>query len=277
MLELEGSIWFRSGSRDWGGAERIALLAAIGDHGSITAAARAVGLSYKAAWDAIDAMNNSAGEPLVERAAGGKGGGGTMLTPRALRLIHTYRELEQEHRAFLAHLATVGSRLAAEDAVGAGAGGALDDLHLMRRMMIKTSARNKLFGKVSDVQAGAVNDQVTLSLAGGQRIVSTVTHESVVALGLAPGSEAFALIKASSVMIGLPEPGMKLSARNQLPGVVARVVPGAVNIEVVIDLDGGGTVAAIVTNAGAAELGLAEGTRALAIFKASSVILGTID
>ena len=47
MLELQGAIWFRSGSQDWGGKDRIALLAAIGEHGSITAAARAVGISYK--------------------------------------------------------------------------------------------------------------------------------------------------------------------------------------------------------------------------------------
>jgi molybdate transport system regulatory protein len=106
--------------------------------------------------------------------------------------------------------------------------------------------------------------------------VSTITHESVETLGLAPGAEAFALVKASSVLIGLPDPGMRLSARNQLPGVVARVVPGAVNAEIVLDLDGGGTVAAIITNGSLADLGLKEGVRALAIFKASSVILGTM-
>jgi len=263
MLELEGAIWFRSGSRDWGGHDRIALLAAIGEHGSITAAAKAVGLSYKAAWDAIDAMNNSAGEPLVVRAAGGKGGGGTRLTARAERLIRTYRALEEEHRRFVAHLGRLGEAAA-------------DDLHLMQRFMVKTSARNKLFGKVAQIRGGAVNDEVTLALAGGQQIVATITHESVESLALAPGVEAFALVKASSVLVGLPEPGMRLSARNQLPGVVSRVVPGAVNTEIVLELDGGGTVAAIVTHASASELGLAPGVPALAIFKASSVILGTM-
>ncbi|MGT2495219.1 winged helix-turn-helix domain-containing protein [Cupriavidus basilensis] len=72
MLELDGAIWFRSGSQDWGGRERIALLAVIGEHERLDARRRGqrrAGLSYKAAWDAIDAMNNSAGEPLVVRAA----------------------------------------------------------------------------------------------------------------------------------------------------------------------------------------------------------------
>lgn len=263
MLELQGAIWFRSGSQDWGGKDRIALLAAIGAHGSITAAARAVGISYKAAWDAIDAMNNSAGEPLVVRAAGGKGGGGTRLTARGEQLIRTYRALEDEHRRFVAQLSRLGE-------------GAADDIHLMRRMMIKTSARNKLFGRVASVKGGAVNDEVVLELAGGQRIVATITHESVETLELAEGVEAFALIKASSVLVGLPDPGLRLSARNQLAGVVARVMPGAVNAEVVIELDGGGTVAAIVTNSSVEALGLQAGVAAVAIFKASSVILGIV-
>ncbi|MGO4307369.1 TOBE domain-containing protein [Cupriavidus sp. RAF12] len=267
MLELEGAIWFRAGAQDWGGKDRIALLAAIGEHGSITAAARAVGISYKAAWDAIDAMNNSAGEPLVLRAAGGKGGGGTRLTDRAERLIRTYRAMAEEHQRFVAWLGKVGSTLSDADA---------DDIHLMKRFMIQTSARNKLFGRVESVRGGAVNDEITLALPGGQRIVSTITHESVETLGLVAGAEAFALVKASSVMIGLPDPGVRLSARNQLPGVVSRVVPGAVNAEVVLDLDGGGTVAAIITNTALTDLGLAEGMQALAIFKASSVILGTM-
>jgi len=264
MLELDGTIWFRAGARDWGGRDRIALLAAIGEHGSITAAARAVGLSYKAAWDAIDNMNNSAGEPLVVRAAGGKGGGGTRLTERAERLIRTFRALEAEHRRFLAHLGKAGGL----------AEGTQDDLQLMRRIMVRTSARNKLAGKVETIRAGAVNDEVTLALPGGQKIVSTITHESVETLELAPGGDAFALIKASSVLVALPDPGMRLSARNQLPAVVSRVVPGAVNAEVVMELDGGGTVAAIVTQESAKSLGLAEQVRVVALFKASSVILG---
>ncbi|WP_454734887.1 TOBE domain-containing protein [Cupriavidus necator] len=263
MLELQGAIWFRSGSQDWGGKDRIALLAAIGEQGSITAAARAVGISYKAAWDAIDAMNNSAGEPLVVRAAGGKGGGGTRLTARGEQLIRTYRALEGEHRRFLAQLSRLGE-------------GAAEDIHLMRRMMIKTSARNKLFGRVASVRGGAVNDEVVLELPGGQQVVATITHESVETLELAEGVEAFALIKASSVLVGLPDPGMRLSARNQLPGVVSRVMPGAVNAEVVIELDGGGTIAAIVTNGSVEALGLQVGVPAVAVFKASSVILGVV-
>ena len=68
--------------------------------------------------------------------------------------------------------------------------------------------------------------------------------------------------------------GAKFSARNRLTGKVSRLVPGAVNTEVVIDLNGGGSVAAIITNESRSALALAEGATATAIFKASSVIVG---
>ncbi len=264
MLELDGSIWFRSGTQNWGGKNRIDLLAQIDATGSITAAARAVGMSYKGAWDAIDAMNNLAGEPLVLRAAGGKGGGGTRLTDRARSLIATFRALESEHRKFMENLTRAGLTTTG-------------DIDLMRRFMLKTSARNKLLGTVMEIRAGAVNDEILLRIAGGHVVTATITRDSTQELALAPGKEALALIKASSVIVGAPGPGLRLSARNQLPGTIAAVRTGAVNSEILIDLEGGTTLAAIVTNDSATELGLGDGAPAVAIFKASSVILGVLD
>lgn len=264
MLELDGSIWFRSGAQTWGGKNRIDLLSQIDATGSITAAARAVGMSYKGAWDAIDAMNNLAGEPLVLRAAGGKGGGGTQLTDRARRLIATFRALEAEHRKFMDNLTRAGL-----DASG--------DIDLMRRFMLKTSARNKFLGTVVEIRTGAVNDEILLRIAGGHTIAATITRESTAELGLEPGKEAIALVKASNVIVGAPGPGLRLSARNQLQGTISAVRPGAVNSEILIAMEGGATMVAIVTNESATDLGLDAGAPAVAIFKASSVILGVLD
>lgn len=264
MLELDGSIWFRSGAQTWGGKNRIDLLSQIDATGSITAAARAVGMSYKGAWDAIDAMNNLAGEPLVLRAAGGKGGGGTQLTDRARRLIATFRALEAEHRKFMENLTRAGL-----DPSG--------DIDLMRRFMLKTSARNKFLGTVIEIRTGAVNDEIRLRIAGGLTIAATITRESTAELGLAPGKDAIALVKASNVIVGAPGPGLRLSARNQLQGTISAVRPGAVNSEILIAMDGGATMVAIVTNESAKDLGLDVGSPAVAIFKASSVILGVLD
>lgn len=264
-LELHGKLWLAAGGRQLGGSDRIALLAAIATHGSITQAAKAVGMSYKGAWDAVEAMNNLAGAPLVERLAGGKGGGGTRLTERGVQLVAQFRRMEEIHRRFVEQLA----RQQGADGVPG-----IDDINLLQVLNMKTSARNQFLGTVETVTRGAVNDEVVLSIVGGQRIVAVVTHESAESLGLVPGARAFALVKASSVIVAVAAEGVRLSARNQLAGTVARVVPGAVNAEVTIALPGGGTIAATVTQGSAAMLELAAGMPATALFKASSVIVG---
>lgn len=260
-IELRGTVWMTVGDENFGGPGRVALLARIAECGSITQAAKAMKMSYKAAWDAIDTMNNLAGEPLVERLTGGKGGGGTRLTARGAQLVGNFKLVEQVHREFVEQLnrRTVGIA---------------DDLSLMKRLNMKTSARNQFFGTVSCVRQGAVNDEITLEIAGGQKIVAIVTRESAENLGLRQGAPAFALIKSSSVIVMTDDQGAKFSARNRLAGTVSRVVPGAVNTEVVIGLPGGGSVAAIITNESCHTLELAVGTTATAMFKASSVILG---
>lgn len=71
--------------------------------------------------------------------------------------------------------------------------------------MLKLSARNMLKGTVREIKQGAVNSEVTLELPGGQSIVSIITKSSVERLGLAVGREAYAVIKASSVMLAVDE------------------------------------------------------------------------
>ena len=138
---------------------------------------------------------------------------------------------------------------------------------------MRSSARNQFVGTVSAVRAGAVHDEIELTVGGGHAIVAVVTHESTERLGLAVGGAAFALVKASSVVLVGDSGTTLLSARNQLAGTVVSVQPGAVNAEVEIDA-GGLRMVAIVTQASARALGLAPGAPALAVFKASSVIVG---
>lgn len=260
-IALEGTVWMTVGGAHLGGTNRVELLAALAHGGSITAAAKAVGLSYKAAWDAIDTMNNLAGEPLVERVTGGKGGGGTRLTARGAQLVANFKTIEQVHHDFLERL-------------NRQAGAVVDDFALFSRFKMNTSARNQFFGTVTRVTRGAVNDEIELTIAGGQQLIAIVTRESTENLGLAPGRQAFALIKSSSVIVMTGGAGARLSARNQLAGIVTRLTRGAVNAEVVIELAGGGNVAATITNDSLETLGLEQGGTATALFKASSVILG---
>ncbi|CAG9213001.1 Molybdenum transport protein ModE [Paraburkholderia tropica] len=270
-LGVGGSVWFQAGAQMLGGASRIALLAAIRETGSITGAAKAVGMSYKGAWDTIDAMNNLAGEPLVVRAAGGKGGGGTTLTPRALRLIDTYGAIEREHRRFLERAAQ------AVSALGGAPDGASGDLAVLGRFGLRTSARNQLYGTVTALVRGAVNDEVSIALPGGQTLAAIVTRESAESLGLAVGSDVVALVKASSVLLvagGADGEAARLSTRNRLGGTVSALRRGEVNAEVRLELAGGVVIAAIVTDASVVALGLDVGVAATAAFKASSVLLG---
>lgn len=138
---------------------------------------------------------------------------------------------------------------------------------------MRTSARNQFTGTIADVKHGAVNDEVTLRTEHGLEIVAVITHGSAASLGLAAGKPAFALVKASSVIVMVDVNSNQVSARNCIAGTVSAVTKGAVNAEVTIGA-GDAQVAAIVTNESVDRLGLASGKPATAIFKASSVIIG---
>ncbi|MDR6477016.1 molybdopterin-binding protein [Paraburkholderia sp. GV068] len=138
---------------------------------------------------------------------------------------------------------------------------------------MKTSARNQFEGEVVQLTHGAVNDEVTLRTVDGLDIVAIITHGSAKTLGLAAGKQAFALVKASSVIVMVDVSKDQVSARNCIAGTVTAVTTGAVNSEVTIGA-GSAQIAAIVTNESVERLGLAVGQAATAIFKASSVIVG---
>ncbi|WP_175672733.1 TOBE domain-containing protein [Burkholderia ambifaria] len=139
---------------------------------------------------------------------------------------------------------------------------------------MRSSARNQFAGQINAVKPGAVNDEITLRTPDGLDIVAVITHGSVASLGLAAGTKAFALVKASSVIVMVDVDSSKVSARNCIAGTVSSIAKGAVNSEVVIQAAGGAEIVAIVTNDSVDRLGLASGKPASAIFKASSVIVG---
>lgn len=268
-LSLEASLVLSLGGEKLGGELRLALLREIGALGSISQAAKAVGLSYKAAWDAVEQMNNVAGQPLLERSAGGRGGGSTRLTARGEQLVARHARLQALHQRFVQQLSAEGGELG-------------QDFPLLRMLTMRTSARNQFLGRISACTRGAVNDELLLALPGGAELVAIISHESTEQLGLQVGAEAFALVQAGAVMIARPPPdgasqgaGLRLSARNQLRGTVAALRAGAVNAELLVDIGGGQTLAATITQTSLDELGLAEGDAVLALFKASSVILGS--
>ena len=281
-LGLGGLLWVTAGGANLGGPGRMALLRAVHEHGSITRAARAFGMSYKAAWEAVDAMNTLAGEPLVARTTGGRGGGSTQLTPRGLRLVQRYAQIEEVHRRFLARLDDLTLDLEREFSL-------LDVLNL------RTSARNQFLCSVTEVQAaeGEVNERIGLTLPAGARLVATITAPSRQALALRPGVAVVALVKASAVSVleagkgaprrgsapGTRSPAASPDGHNRLPAAVLAVEPGGGQVQVTLALTGPDpqpTLVAVVPEAHAGALGLAAGTPVRASIDPASVILGVL-
>ena len=243
---------------------RIRLLEAIDTLGSISKAARSVPLSYKGAWEAIDEMNNLADHPLVVRSTGGLNGGGTALTDYGRQVIALYRTLESEYQAML-------------DRVTKAMGdNRIDDVRqfhqLLKRLSMKTSARNQFAGPITALRKGDVDVEVSLQLDGDNELHAVVTRESAESLGLQIGMEINALVKSSSILL-LTDPGMRTSARNQLWGKVSHISKGAVSTEVTVTIPSGKSLCAVVTPSSQENMGLEISTPVCAVFKASSVIL----
>lgn len=250
------------------GDTRIRLLEAIDRHGSISQAAKAVPLSYKAAWDAVDEMNNVAEQTLVERSIGGRHGGGTRLTDYGRRLIAMYRAIELEYQDALQRLAErLGDTSTAE---------VRHFQALLRRTSIGTSAGNQFVGPVVAMREGEVSFEVSLRLDAEHELCAILSRESAETMDLSIGREVHAFVNASSVILST-DPKLRTTARNQLWGIVSRVHDGPVNSAVAIALSDGRTVKSIITCESVRRLGLAQGTAACALFEASSVLLANLD
>lgn len=240
------------------GQEVLELLRAIHSCGSINQAARAVGMSYKAAWERIEALNNLSAQDLVRRRAGG--GGGTFLTEEGLLFLQRATQVQEKLGILLSFLCAESKET-------------LHAMTTLRRLQMQISARNMWLGTVAKIETGAVNSVVNVTLSGGETVVSMITDNSVQRLGLSVGSEVMAVVKASSVMLGLDIDPQKISARNILAGTVKRIEKGAVNDVVTMELAGGNTLTSVITSNSVQRLGLAEGMRIVAVIKASDVML----
>lgn len=269
-VSLTGKLVLDTAMGSFLGDKRIRLLEAIAAHGSILQAAKAVPMAYKAAWDAVDDMNNVAPEPLVLRATGGRHGGGSELTAFGRRLIAFYRALEQESQAALARLSGLLAQRGEPDIA--------EFRQVLRRLSMKTSARNQFAGPIHAIRTGMVESEVILKLGPALKLTAIVTNQSAQNLGLAEGREVMAFVKASSIVLMVDDEGAHISARNRFRGQVLQIHHGPVNAEVTIGLPGGHHVlTAVVTAPSVERMGLAAGQPVTAIFKASSVFLVSTD
>lgn len=187
-MKIDGRFWFTKENESFLGAGRIELLERIDTTGSINAAAKEMKMSYKAAWERINGMNALADNPLIERITGGRGGGGTKLTPYAHELIKTYKRFNELHREFINRFSQAGSdpeRL----------------VRILSRTFLTTSARNQFTSTIKSIETHNLQATITLSLSSIDTLKSTISLKSVTNMGLQIGSEAYAIIKSSDITI----------------------------------------------------------------------------
>lgn len=241
---------------------RIALLKQIEQTGSISQGAKNAGISYKSAWDAINEMNTLSEQTLVDRATGGKGGGGAILTRYGQRLIQLYDLLAQiQQKAF--------DVLSDDDALP------LDSLlAAISRFSLQTSARNQWFGTVTARDRDQVQQHVDILLADGTtRLKVAITAQSGERLGLDEGKEVLVLLKAPWVNITQDAEQAK-EADNQLHGAISHISRGEEQSEVLMTLPDGQVLCATIPLAEAADL--KEGAYVTAYFNADRVIIATL-
>ena len=256
--ELDAELLIRVNGELLANAKRIELLRQIQQLENLTKAAKLAGYSYKGAWDAMDQMATLSGGELIERFAGGKGGGRTKLTERGRQLLQNFTLVQDEHRRFITRLNTLANGLAGDYASRA-------------ETAMKTSVRNQFAGLIVSIAPGPVNDEVGILVNGMQILTASITHESCRDLKLDVGSKVFALIKASSVTLSASDAPRE---RNHFLCQVDSVVHGAQKSEVVVSVGQGLQLVSTMTHADINGLVLEPGTAVIASFEPSSVIIG---
>ncbi|MEZ3497944.1 molybdenum-dependent transcriptional regulator [Pantoea sp. KPR_PJ] len=259
-MQAELSLSIRLQQKLFADPRRMALLKRIRETGSISQGAKLAGISYKSAWDAINEMNQLADETLVERATGGKGGGGAHLTRYGERLIQLFHLLEQiQQKAFDA---------LQNDAVP------LDSLlATIARFSLQTSARNQLFGTVVTHDDRQVVQHLRVRLADGATDLNVaLTQRSVERLQLDAGKEVLVLIKAPWIQVSRGSS----QADNQLVASISQIEPGEQMSELLMTLPSGETLCATLMNSQVEQLQLQPGDSVTASFNAEHAIIATL-
>ncbi len=256
-MNVKSNIWFENDNNGFFGKGRIELLEQIALHGSISAAAKAMKMSYKAAWDAVNEMNNLSDAPIVQRETGGKGGGGTVLTEKGRATIALYKELETMQQHFWASIENVSSDVTLLE-------------QFAKRMTVRTSARNQLLGSVIGISKTTLGADVTLQLSGGEEVHVSITRRSLEEMAIEKGTSLFVILKSSWITLCKER---REGEHNMLACHLEEVLRDASSVEVTAVLEGGNTLTIAMQPEVFEALGLQEGDRAWACFEASNALL----
>ncbi len=260
-LEFKGSVFINKNGEGFLGEGRYQLLKLIDRYGSLSKAAKDMNMSYKHAWDQIQAINNLSEDPVVITQAGGKSGGFTYLTDYGKKLLRKYEQVIYHYEKFLELLEN-------EDL--------LESFDLIRRLDMKFSARNQLLGKVEEIITGEAVSEVVIRLKNGLALKSVITTEAVKSLGLGKDDNIIAIIKSSDVILGVGDEAKNIhsfSVRNVIKGKVKYVLEDAVNSHVKVDIGDDIIISSVITTESLKELDIKEGTPVFVIVKASNIMI----
>ena len=210
--------------------KRIEILRRIGTDGSISEAARGVGVSYKAAWQALETLSNLAGTALIEKVVGGKGGGGAVLTLAGRRVLDAATRLNQARVEVLALLDAE-----SEGESGSARISAAHGAPSLAAMGLRTSMRNQFPCIVDTLQETHGLVKVGLKLPNNHVFFSRVTRESVELLGLHTGLPVLALCKATAVHVAAHIDAA--ASTNVFIGTISRASNSSKDNEVALQLD----------------------------------------
>lgn len=259
-MDLHALLTLSLGDKSFANPRRISLLKQVANTGSISQGAKLAGISYKAAWDAINEMNTTMPEPVVCSEKGGKGGGGAKLTEFGERLLKVYSITSQVQEMALAALL--------DESV---------DMHslldVMAHFSLNTSARNQLTARINGIDSFGLNDKISVTLAGGQQIQISVTHSSRERLQLAMDKSVLLLFKAPAVLATIH--ACEVDGQNCLSGRLLSVTELGDKAELAIDIDGKDIIYSVMplTQTQA----LAVGEPCFACFDATQVILASMN
>lgn len=166
--------------------DQIRALEEIREHGSLTAAAHSLHVSYKHLWTTIRRLEAATGKRLVRSVRGGRGGGGrASLTPDAVRLLEDYRR------------------------VSGGLVGIVRDEGFWEDVGLKLSTRNRLRGTVRAVEKDRAAARIILEVRGPTRLSALITREAADDLDLRVGDTVEALVKSTEVMLAKRAPNSR--------------------------------------------------------------------
>ncbi|MDY9927470.1 TOBE domain-containing protein [Methanosarcina sp.] len=174
-MKAKTKLWFTEDGKTVMGAGRAELLKTIDEERSLRKACQKLGISYKHAWMMLKKMNEALGEPAVVTVRGGKDQG-TFLTDLGRKLLVEYDM----------------NKKMINEAVG--------DETSWENVSFKLSARNKLPGRVLEVEKSGLVSKITIELEPSV-LTSVVTEEAVEKLDIKPGDRIYAVIKSTEVMV----------------------------------------------------------------------------